>query len=230
MSHWYYAAGNDQRIGPVPTEELLAQFRLGRLGLATLVWREGQAQWQPLSQFAQELGLSGAAAAPLPPPLPPLHATPARPTSQQPPKSGMSGCMIVLLVVAALAIPTIAILAAIALPAYNDYTQRAQIAGVLPVAESLKPRVAAHVARENACPTNDDADFAAPESYAEGRVASVTFGEFEGNLCGMELILAVPGKQELDGKALWMEYDPSDSSWHCSSEIDDKFLPAQCRG
>jgi type IV pilus assembly protein PilA len=44
------------------------------------------------------------------------------------------------------------------------------------------------------------------------------------------LILTVPGKEALDGKALWLEYDPSDSSWQCSSEIDDKLLPAKCRG
>ncbi|RYZ69047.1 MAG: hypothetical protein EOP91_16265, partial [Lysobacteraceae bacterium] len=97
-------------------------------------------------------------------------------------------------------------------------------------AEPLKRLVEAHVSRERTCPGNDDADFSAPEDYAAGNLASVSFGPFESELCGMELILAVPGKAPLDGKAVWLEYDPSDSSWQCSSEIDDKYLPAHCRG
>jgi len=241
MSDWYYAAGNDQRMGPLPTDELLTQFRQGLLGLGTLVWREGQAQWQPLSDFAEELGLATGEGTPLPPPLPPLHArtTPASapPAARMPgagvqqrPKSGLSGCMIALIILAVLAIPVIAILAAIALPAYNDYVQRAHVAGAVQAAEPLKRVVEAHVSRERTCPGNDDADFSAPEDYAAGNLASVSFGPFESELCGMELILAVPGKAPLDGKAVWLEYDPSDSSWQCSSEIDDRYLPAHCRG
>ena len=126
----------------------------------------------------------------------------------------MSGCLIAIIVAAVLAIPVVGILAAIALPAYNDYTLRAQVAMALPVAEPMKPMVISHLDRERTCPSNDDADFTAPERYASGNVASVTFGQFESDLCGMELRLAVPGKPALDGKAVWLEYDPSDSSWH----------------
>ncbi len=230
MSDWYYSTGNDQRQGPLATVDLVSQFRQGRIGLDTLVWRDGQSQWQPLGDFAEELGLASGSGAPLPPPLPPPRPAFNAQAASSPPKSGMSGCMIAIIVAAVLAIPVIGILAAIALPAYNDYTQRAKVASALPVAEPLKLAVTSHLTREQACPSNGDADFAAPEHYASGTVASVTFGEFESDLCGMELILTVPGNDRLDGKAVWLEYDPSASSWQCSSEIDDKYLPAQCRG
>jgi type IV pilus assembly protein PilA len=225
MSDWYYSAGDDQRKGPLSTDDLIAQFRHGQIGLDTLVWRDGQAQWRPLADFAAELGLAGGA---LPPPLPPRPVLQQPPLSA-PPKSGLSGCVIVLLIGAAM-IPVAAILAAIALPAYNDYVLRAKVATALPVAEPAKAALIEHLSREGSCPNNEEAGFGAPESYASGTVASLSFGQFESDLCGMELTLTVPGKAALDGKALWLEYDPSDSSWHCSSEIDDKFLPAQCRG
>ncbi|HEX7801522.1 MAG TPA: pilin [Pseudoxanthomonas sp.] len=230
MSDWYYSAGNDQRKGPLSTDDLITQFRYGQIGLDTLVWRDGQGQWQPLADFAAELGLAGGAGQTIPPPLPPPRpAFTPQPLSAAP-KSGMSGCMIAIIVAAVLVIPVVGILAAIALPAYNDYTLRAKVATALPVAEPMKSAVVSHLAREQTCPSNDDADFAAPESYASGTVASITFGQFESELCGMELILSVPGKPALDGKAVWLEYDPSNSSWQCSSEIDDKYLPVQCRG
>ncbi|HYM85564.1 MAG TPA: pilin [Pseudoxanthomonas sp.] len=229
MSDWYYSTGGDQRQGPLGTEALVTQFRQGRIGLDTLLWRDGQAKWQPLSDFASELGLTSEAGVPLPPPLP-TRPVFAPQTVSAPPKSGLSGCMIALIVVAVLAVPMIAILAAIALPAYNDYTLRAKVASALPVAEQHKLAVSSHLARERVCPANEDADFAKPESYASGSVASINFGEFESDLCGMELILTVPGNDKLDGKAVWLEYNPADASWQCSSEIDDKYLPAQCRG
>jgi type IV pilus assembly protein PilA len=226
MSEWYYSTGADQRQGPLDKDDLIAQFRQGRIGLDTLVWRDGQAKWQPLGDFAAELGLVGGT---LPPPLPPHPVSMAQPVSA-PPKSGLSGCMIALIVAGVLFIPVVGILAAIALPAYNDYTLRAKVASALPVAEPAKAALVAHLSREQTCPNNEEAGFGTPESYASGIVASISFGQFESDLCGMELILAAPGKEALDGKAVWLEYDPSDSSWQCSSEIDDKLLPIKCRG
>ncbi|WP_152983968.1 DUF4339 domain-containing protein, partial [Stenotrophomonas panacihumi] len=57
MSEWYYAEGNRQRIGPLPDENLVELYRSGRIGLDTLVWREGLPQWRPLGDFADELAL-----------------------------------------------------------------------------------------------------------------------------------------------------------------------------
>ncbi|MGH8060513.1 MAG: pilin [Pseudoxanthomonas sp.] len=232
MSDWYYSAGNDQRQGPLSSDDLVAQFRHGRIGLDTLVWRDGQAQWQPLRDFAADLGLANETGAPLPPPLPssrPASATYASPV-QAAPKSGLSGCMIALIVVAVLAVPMVAILAAIALPAYQDYVLRAKTSAALAEATPLKSGIAEHQARERACPSNGDADFGAPGAYASGNLASITIGTFESEHCGMELVLRNTGNARLDGKKIWLEYDPSDASWGCSSEIDDKYLPTTCRG
>ena len=237
MSEWYYSAGNDQRQGPFGDGDLVVQFHQARINLDTLVWRDGMPQWQPLRDFADELGLVDGGGVPLPPPLPsgpgypPARAagtSPARPQSM-PPKSGLSGCMIALIVAAALAIPMIAILAAIALPAYQDYTQRAKVAGAIAVAAPLKAAVAEYHVEHSTCPGNDDAGFGAPESYATGNVASMTVGEFENNRCGIELVLTATHSDKLDGKAVWFEYDPTNTSWQCSSEIDDRYLPQACR-
>jgi len=232
MSDWYYSAGNNQRQGPLSSDDLVAQFRLGRIGLDALVWRDGQTQWQPLGDFAAELGLANEAGAPLPPPLPPSRPAPTTyaHTTRPAPKFGLSGCMIALIVVAALAVPMVAILAAIAIPAYQDYVLRAKTSAALAEAAPLKLAIAGYRAKEQTCPSNGDADFGAPGTYASGNLASITIGTFESERCGMELILRNAGNDRLDGRKIWLEYDPSDASWECSSEIDDKYLTASCRG
>ncbi len=60
--------------------------------------------------------------------------------------------------------------------------------------------------------------------------AARLIGTSETNRCGMELILRNTSNERLDGKKIWLEYDPSASSWQCSSEIYDKYLPVACRG
>ena len=234
MSDWYYTTGGDQRHGPISTDELVARFRSGQISLDTLVWREGQSQWQPLADFAEAIGMKQGDTL-LPPPLPPTHArpqanfaAPGRATTA--PRSGLSGCMIALIIGVVLFIPVVGILAAIALPAYQDYTQRAKVASALPLAEPLKLAVAEHFDQHQACPGNDDSGFGPPEGYASGLVAAATVGTFESDRCGIELRLTVPGNDQLDGKAVWFEYDPSTTAWQCSSEIDDKYLPSTCRG
>lgn len=223
MDNWYYATAEGQRRGPLPAAELRALAARGELGPRSLVWREGQAQWRPLQDFAVELGLPS-----LPPPLP---ATAAPETRQRP--GGLSGCGIAALVGVAgvFVIAVLGILAAIALPAYQDYTMRAHAAGAISQAQALEPRVTGFLEDNGHCPTNDDPGFGEPASFAQGALAEVTFGEFEGSdLCGLEAILAFPGKPALDGHKLWLEYDAANATWQCSSDIDDKHLPVQCRG
>lgn len=237
MSEWFYSANQRQPQGPLAVESLVELYRSGRIGLDTLVWREGQVHWQPLGEFAAELGLLDRDGAALPPPLPPdpayPTATPRNTTQARPhstaPRTGLSGCLIALIVAAALAIPGLAILAAIALPAYQDYTLRAKVAGALPVADGIKAAVVAHLGEHPTCPGNDDPGFDAPRNYATAHVARATVGEFEGGRCGIELVLSGTGSDKVDGRALWFEYDRSDSSWHCRSEIDARYVPASCR-
>lgn len=57
MSEWYYADARRERHGPVDADLIRNKFRQGELDLATLVWREGMSQWQPLSSVSDELQL-----------------------------------------------------------------------------------------------------------------------------------------------------------------------------
>ena len=57
MPQWYYADASGQRHGPFSAEELEGHVRHARLGPASLVWREGLQDWQPLSAVAAELDL-----------------------------------------------------------------------------------------------------------------------------------------------------------------------------
>lgn len=56
MTEWYYAEGQ-QRQGPLLAEELRQRFQRGEISLTTLVWREGYAQWKPVSEAVEELQL-----------------------------------------------------------------------------------------------------------------------------------------------------------------------------
>ena len=75
MTDWYYADASRQRQGPWTGEELASHFQHGRIGLETLVWRDGLGEWQPLRTVAGELDM------PLQP-LPPATA-PALPTAAE---------------------------------------------------------------------------------------------------------------------------------------------------
>lgn len=57
MTQWYYADASGQRQGPFTAEELESHVRHARLGQASLVWRDGLQEWQPLSSVATELDL-----------------------------------------------------------------------------------------------------------------------------------------------------------------------------
>ncbi len=237
MSEWFYAEGNRQRIGPLPSENLVELYRSGRIGLDTLVWREGMPQWRPLGDFAAELALPAPADG-NPPPLPfgataPAATATPSPAAPLPPRKGLSGCAIAAIiaaVVGVLGIAVLGILAAIAVPAYQDYTLRAKVAMGYSEIAALRTEVAQFQDTEKRCPVNGEGDFGAPESYAQSQIGSVRIGRFDNGHCGIEAVFAVPGQARLDGKALWLDLDPESGQWHCSSEIDDKYLPHECRG
>ncbi|GAA5119761.1 DUF4339 domain-containing protein [Luteolibacter yonseiensis] len=54
---WYHAE-NGQRHGPISEQDLGSLIAAGRIGPATLIWREGMAQWLPLGQVSAEGGLA----------------------------------------------------------------------------------------------------------------------------------------------------------------------------
>jgi type IV pilus assembly protein PilA len=228
MCDWYYSADGDQRHGPLTTGDLVAQFRYGRIGLDTLIWRDSQAQWQPLSDFAAELGLIGSAGRPpLPPPSPAF--SPAANVSGTT-RSGLSGCMIALIVVSVLAVPVVAILAAIAIPAYQDYVVRAKVAVMMAANDPLKAKVAEYREQHQVCPSNKDLGVREGDVTSEsGRViVSATVGTFDNGGCGIEL-RTISGSPALDGKAVWLEHDIDTDTWQCSSEVENRYLPQACR-
>lgn len=73
---WYYEL-NGQKIGPVGVETIEGLISVGTINSITLVWREGQAEWQPLDEtdlavlLVDHLYASPSTiTAPVPPPLP----------------------------------------------------------------------------------------------------------------------------------------------------------------
>jgi len=62
MTEWYFADGQD-RQGPLSADDMRQRFQRGDITLATLVWREGVAQWAPLSEAVGELQLQNLASA-----------------------------------------------------------------------------------------------------------------------------------------------------------------------
>jgi hypothetical protein len=69
MIQWWYAT-DDERHGPVSFKEIVVLFRQGRIGLETLTWTKGMADWQPfgslptfanLNQRAGDVDLTGPA-------------------------------------------------------------------------------------------------------------------------------------------------------------------------
>lgn len=61
---WFYADATRAQLGPVTSDELAELWRARRIDRHTLVWREGEAGWKTLGDFAAELAWQ---AEPLPP-------------------------------------------------------------------------------------------------------------------------------------------------------------------
>jgi type IV pilus assembly protein PilA len=245
MSGWYYADRNREQHGPVSSDELVTHYRFGRVAQDSLVWRDGMAQWQPLRDFADELGLNPAPTetAGTPPPVPPappsssnatsphdrLLRAPAAPAE----KPRMSGGKIALIVAAVALVPCLgigAILAAIALPAYQQYTLRAKVTQAVTDNFELRTDVKAFLDTQGRCPSNGEGSIGTPESYASPYITRAIVGEFDDGTCGFELELGNTGNTAIDGGKLWWDLGSDNSEWHCSSEIDDKWLPVDCRG
>lgn len=229
LSAWYYADAARDRHGPLSAAELRERVRDGLLERTTLVWREGMPEWQPLQALAAELGLPAVAT---PPPLPPPPPV-ATATAVAAPRAGLSGCgigAIVAIVLGLVLVAVLGILAAIAMPAYRDYTLRAHARTAIDGLDLLKGEVVAFAAQQGRCPVNGDPGFDAAQDYASEFVKQVRIGRFDNGHCGLEATLHAPGKDKLDGKALWLDYDAQAAAWNCSSELDDRYLPAHCRG
>jgi type IV pilus assembly protein PilA len=140
----------------------------------------------------------------------------------------MSGCLIALLVSGGLAIPLVAIMAAIALPAYNDYLARSVAGAALAETAPLKAQVAEFAAGNGRCPIDADLGFRA--AGAAGSTHDGVGFSRTGVGCAIEVRLRDDRGGALHGKHLWLELDATSGAWRCSSDAEDRYLPADCRG
>ncbi|KRG69349.1 pilin [Pseudoxanthomonas dokdonensis] len=248
-TEWYYLDQQQRQCGPVTALALVREFHARALNLDSPVWRDGMPHWQPLRQRLGELGLPEAVAnrpPPLPGTPPPLPsgigarasaqlraAPPTRPAAagHHPAMHAENRTLLWVIVGIACALGLLmllGILAAIALPAYQEYTLRARTAAAITVAPALQSRVESYYRQHQRCPGNESPGFPAADT-ALGSVASVQIGRFDNGHCGFELRLGEQRSEHLDGKALWFDLDHASGQWTCSSEIENRYLPARCR-
>jgi type IV pilus assembly protein PilA len=219
MASWYYVDQGNQRTGPVPAEALAEAFRQGRVGIDSLVWRDGMAEWAPLSAHLDELGLDN------------VRPAVAAAVPGAPPAKSNRGCLIAAAIIVGggiFLIFILAILAAIALPAYQDYMMRAKLTQALAEAQPAKIAMSEFIANTDRCPRDAAELGLAPP--AGGTVASIEAGSLEDGTCAMELTLA-PGTAPatLSGAVILLTL-ADDGHWTCSSDdVRESNLPASCR-
>ena len=78
MTQWYYSKDGFQQE-PVPENELLQKIRRGEIGGSNLVWKEGMAEWTPLSRMPELMGQASVAATAVISPDHPELSFPTRP-------------------------------------------------------------------------------------------------------------------------------------------------------
>jgi type IV pilus assembly protein PilA len=218
MSAWYYVDRGHNRQGPVDDAGLTDAIRQGQLDDASLVWRDGMAQWSPLGQFRAELGLGAA----------PAMAPPAPPPAPAKSRSGCAVAAIVIIGGGIFLIAILGILAAIALPAYQDYVVRAKVAAVLLEGEAAKEQVSTFIANTDRCPRDAaELQLGPPSSPGLAALEVVPLG---GGVCVIELTLgAVPGAEDLAEGRIFLRRE-QDGTWSCSSDLArQNRLPATCR-
>lgn len=224
-TNWFYADRAGQQQGPVSAEWLAAALQRGEVTAASLVWREGLADWQPLSALAVELGVQGGAP---PPPRRPAPATP-RPVARAP--GGGNNLLVVLVVVGVVLVFGGGILAAIAIPAYSDYTVRAKLSSVLADASALRVQVAEARLSEDRCLYNGEDGIGDEESFAGPNVARIVVGELEGDAatCAIQVYLRAIGSSSVpDGASVLMKLQ-ADGSWRYETDVPPRYLPASLR-
>ena len=241
MTDWYYHDPARGRVGPHTPDEMRKRFRERLIQRDTLVWHAALPEWQPLDRQIVELDLAGVQPdASLPPPLPPVMprttTTASRPAAgarrgASAPKRGLSGCAIVLIVVAALSIPMAGILAAIAIPAYRDYTVRANLTRMYPLAVEIERAVDAHVADHDRCPGRDEmAPVLGGLSSPLLPASAVEFGVENDGRCAF--LIRVPDTgSDRDGHVWLFTRSGQDApTWDCTGgDLPSRYRPRQCR-
>ena len=118
----------------------------------------------------------------------------------------------------------IGILAAIAIPAYQDYTIRSKVSEGLNMASAAKTAVAEYRISMNAFPsTNASAGIAT--TISSKYVNSVTVGN-----SGVISVAVNPTSVGAGGNlTLTPNFQNSAVDWDCSTTMDTRYVPANCR-
>lgn len=143
----------------------------------------------------------------------------------------LGGCLLAIIAAAVLMVlvSILGILAAIAIPAYQEYTHRAKIVQASAETAPLRQEIAGFMAANGRCPDGDDLGLEASGGAHGALVGQIQVGEFDDGTCGMELKLGRIGPAELNDGQLWWELR-ADGSWQCSSSVENRWLPLECRG
>lgn len=122
----------------------------------------------------------------------------------------------------------IGIIAAVSIPAYQDYTQRARVAGVIQSASPLRVAVSEHWAQTKQLPNRvadlpkdlvptDAPDRHGAATLGEGGVITLTFAPATGRMAGKTILLRP-------------QAEPDRLVWDCTGgTLEPKFRPASCR-
>jgi type IV pilus assembly protein PilA len=217
MTSWYYVDSARNRQGPVDAEAVAAAFRAGAVNDDSLVWREGLAQWAPLRQFRDELGMGPAMA-----PAPVAPVAPAPMPAVEPKKSN-TGCLIAAVVGGVGGLALLAILAAIALPAYQDYIIRSKVAMAVSEGRFLSTAVFEYQATHGRCPTSFD------ELGGTRPTLDITLVSLGEDRCVIEIALeGLHEHRALQGRRVYLNVDASGES-SCTSDLEQlKYLPSSC--
>ncbi|MDP5208999.1 pilin [Microbulbifer sp. 2205BS26-8] len=125
----------------------------------------------------------------------------------------------------------IGILAAVALPAYQDYTKRSHVSEGLALASGAKAAVQEYYSSQGAWPATNSAAGLDSAAKIKGNAAtSLTVGA--------NGVISVTFNSKVAGtSANTLQLVPTDEggsiAWACSGSgttINDKYLPARCRG
>ncbi len=122
----------------------------------------------------------------------------------------------------------IAILAAIAIPAYQDYTIRAQISDGLSLASGSKTAVAEFYQNRGRYPSTNTSAGVAQSASIIGNFVTQT-------AIGASGIITVKYGGQANSKITTssIQLVPTDrggsTEWDCTSGIQDRYLPTQCR-
>jgi type IV pilus assembly protein PilA len=225
---WYYADSRHQQQGPVDGSVLRSAFERGEINATTLVWREGLANWLPLSQVAAEIGLS--MAAPASPPPRPAAPSPRSGTVVATPTKGAGGAgiLVIVLIVGFFGIVVLGILAAIAVPAYADYTTRARVSQAMLAGENTRAQIEEYNDSQGQCPNNDSEGFGSPESFASTYVASIDIGRVQHVHCGLRMTLRGFNDDRVDGHYVSIGTD-ADGRVVYDSNVPSRYLPTRAR-